>query len=77
VRAIPAALVYFFHPFWNLSQIAIGGRMNEYSANFSWLHGIPQTLIYLGFTVIFLIWTERTLRFADNETKFIPRRQDA
>lgn len=70
-------LVYFFHPFWNLAQIAGSSRYSEDAANFSWLHGVPQTLIYLGFTVIFLFWTERTLRFADNETKFIARRQDA
>ena len=72
-------LIYFFHPFWVLAQISTGGTgdLREYQANFGWLHGFPQTLIYLAFTVIFLVWAERTLRFADNEVKFIPRRNDA
>jgi len=71
-------LIYFFHPFWILAQISTGGSdLRDYQANFGWLHGFPQAFIYLGFTIIFLVWAERTLRFADNEVKFIPRRNDA
>lgn len=78
-RGLERELVYFLHPFWNLAQIAANGApmRNDYEADFSWLHGIPQTLIYLGLSVVFLVWAERTLRFADNEVKFIPRRNDA
>ncbi len=71
-------LIYFFHPFWVLAQMTTNGaESRQYQADFGWLHGVPQTLIYLGFTAIFLVWAERTLRFADNEVKFIPRRNDA
>lgn len=39
--------------------------------------GILQTLMFLGLAVVLLVWTERTLTFSDNETKFIPRKKHA
>ncbi|MBN9502408.1 MAG: ABC transporter permease [Armatimonadetes bacterium] len=72
-------VAYFLHPFWVLSMMFRegGGYDREMVASFDWLHGIPQILLYLGFTIAFLVWAELTVRFADNEMKFIPKRKDA
>ncbi len=37
------------------------------------LYGIPHILIYLGLTIAFLIYAEKTLHFPENEIKFIPQ----
>jgi ABC-type transport system involved in multi-copper enzyme maturation permease subunit len=66
-------MLNFFHPFWAIAQIEAAGSPQDDAAGWSSLYGIPQILIYLGLTVVFLIWTERTLRFADNEVKFLPK----
>lgn len=73
-------LLNFFHPFWALAQIAVAGSPEiSYtdSGAFSWMFGIPQILVYLGLSLVLLAWTERTLRFADNDVKFLPKTKDA
>lgn len=73
-------LLNFFHPFWALAQIAVAGSPEiSYtdSGAFSWMFGIPQILVYLGLSFVLLAWTERTLRFADNDVKFLPKTKDA
>jgi len=66
----------FFHPFWALTQIetANHGRADFIAGTY---YGIPQILIYLFMTAVFMAWAERTLKFADNEVKFIPKHKDA
>jgi ABC-type transport system involved in multi-copper enzyme maturation permease subunit len=65
----------FFHPFWAITQLESGGRNpDSISAG---LYGLPQVFTYIGLTAVLLAWTERTLRFADNEVKFLPQKKDA
>ena len=65
----------FFHPFWALSML----ENNRFEDHSSWagLYGFPQIISYSILTVFFLIWTERTVRFADTEVKFLPKQKDA
>lgn len=37
------------------------------------LYGLPHILLYLGLAVTFLVYAEKTLHFADNDVKFIPK----
>lgn len=37
------------------------------------LYGVPHILVYLGLSLLFLVYAEKTLHFADNEVKFIPQ----
>lgn len=66
-------LLNFFHPFWALTQIESANANRGDIAGWQHLYGFPQILVYLGLTTVFLFWTERTLRFADNEVKFLPK----
>lgn len=41
-------------------------------------YGVTQLCLYLVFTVLFLIYAEKTLHFADNDVKFLPKpKEDA
>ena len=41
-------------------------------------YGVTQLCVYLVFTVLFLIYAEKTLHFADNDVKFLPKpKEDA
>lgn len=66
-------LLNYFHPFWILTQVEFTSVVRPGEESAPSLVGIPQILVYLGMTAVFLIWTERTLRFADTEVKFLPR----
>lgn len=70
-------LLNFFHPFWALTQIEFANTRNPSDMNWSAMYGFPQILVYLGMTAVFLVWTERTLRFADTEVKFLPKQKNA
>ena len=37
------------------------------------LYGVPHILIYLFLTLAFLVYAERTLNFAENEVRFLPK----
>ncbi|MBX7132819.1 MAG: ABC transporter permease [Fimbriimonadaceae bacterium] len=68
-------LIMYFHPFYVLFQLAErwGGPEQFDRAIWGW----PQVFVYAGMTIVLLIWTERTLGFAENEVKFVGGRKDA
>ncbi|MEZ0326770.1 MAG: ABC transporter permease [Fimbriimonas sp.] len=72
-------LVNFFHPFYVLTHLAMAGENVNESFNgmnlYSW--GWPQVFAYLAMAGVFLVWTARTLNFAENDVKFIPANKDA
>ena len=35
---------------------------------------IIQICVFIGLSIVMFVWTERTLTYSDNETKFIPKR---
>ena len=80
---------FFLHPFVVLSRIgdrddAIsrngagtvgpGTSQPDFPSNVPapWW-GWPQTLTYLGLTIVLLAWASNTLNFAENEVKFLPQ----
>lgn len=70
--------VLYLHPFMVLSRISeVAERGGSYSStrsyvnNFEW--GWVQVLVYLGLAVVLVAWAAKTLIFAENEVKFIPR----
>lgn len=70
-------LLNFFHPFWALTQIEFANVRSTNDMNWGAMYGFPQIFVYIGMTAVFLTWTERTLRFADSEVKFIPKKKNA
>jgi len=69
-------LLNFFHPFWALAEMEFG-RPTDAQSSFSWMFGWPQIFVYIVLSAVMLGWAERTLRFADNEVKFLPKPKDA
>jgi ABC-type transport system involved in multi-copper enzyme maturation permease subunit len=67
----------FFHPFWTLTQIESANARPDYLETSAAFFGIPQIVTYALLTVLLLVWSERTLRFADSEVKFLPQQKDA
>ena len=70
----------FFHPFYVLSKLFSTGdvgtrEFTEGMYGFSW--GYPQVLGYFTIAFVFLVWTTRTLNFAENDVKFIPANKHA
>jgi ABC-type transport system involved in multi-copper enzyme maturation permease subunit len=68
----------FFHPFYVLMQLFTSGeivRPDRGMNAFSW--GWPQAFGYLALAGVFLVWTARTLNFAENDVKFIPANNHA
>lgn len=63
--------VLYFHPYVVIAMID-RTQFGGYGDLQMW--GVPQILVYLGLSLIFLIWTVRTVSFADNEVKFVNRR---
>lgn len=70
-------LLNFFHPFWALTQIEFANVRSSSDMDWGAMYGFPQIFVYIGMTAVFLTWTERTLRFADSEVKFIPKKKNA
>jgi ABC-type transport system involved in multi-copper enzyme maturation permease subunit len=74
-----ADLINFFHPFYvqmelySTAEQYRGGNdgMNPYS------FGGPQVFAYLVLSGMFLVWTARTLSFAENDVKLIPLKNNA
>jgi hypothetical protein len=70
-------LLNFFHPFWTIGQIESANTAAAGELLWQRIYGVPQLIVYVGMTAVFLYWTERTLRFADGEVSFLPRHKDA
>ena len=70
-------ILNFFHPFWTIGQIESASWVRYEDLGWASIYGVPQIVIYVGMTAVFLIWTERTLRFADGEVKFLPKNKNA
>lgn len=66
-------LLNFFNPFWTLMNIEMTSSRYNSEELMSGMYGFPQVVVYFGMTAVFLAWTERTLRFADSEVKFLPK----
>ena len=68
--------VLYLHPFYADTRIIewSSGRYNADNYGLtSGYFGIPHALIYLGFTAIAISWTAKTLVFAENDVKFLPK----
>ena len=70
-------ILNFFHPFWAIGQIESANVLSRENQVWEKIYGLPQIIVYIGMTAVFLFWTERTLRFADGEVRFIPKHKDA
>ncbi len=74
-----ADLANFFHPFFVLTHLLTSSE--GYSMNPSGMHdfswGWPQAFAYLAIAGVLLVWTARTLHFAENDVKFLPANKDA
>jgi len=82
---------FFLHPFYAINRIgSFDTHFEEFSASstpglmvspgavnfhYSFWWGLPQSLVYLGFSCILLTWATQTLNFAENEVKFLPQGQ--
>ena len=73
----PDSLLNFFHPFWTIAQMEVASRPYREDLVPAGIYGFPQIFTYVAMTIVFLAWTERTLRFADAEVKFLPKHKDA
>jgi ABC-type transport system involved in multi-copper enzyme maturation permease subunit len=71
-------LLNFFHPFMAIERLEEARRYSSSSdvVGVGW-YGIPQGLLYLFLTGVFLVWAYKTVDFADGEKKFIPRKPNA
>lgn len=65
----------FAHPIMALGRI-MDSSGYSYQAVSNHLFGWPHIVLYSIFTLIFLVWTERTLTFAENDVKFLPQPKD-
>jgi ABC-type transport system involved in multi-copper enzyme maturation permease subunit len=70
-------ILNFFHPFWTITMIEGANYRSGDAMIWERIYGVPQIITYIGITAVFLFWTERTLRFADGEVKFLPKGKDA
>lgn len=70
---ISRMIVLYLNPFDALGK---SETIPDPYSNNSAFYGMPQTIIYLIFTVLFLIYAEKTLHFADNDVKFLPKRSE-
>ena len=79
-RDAASQLLFFFHPFMAISRLEdarhIYGSGGLDLVGPLW-YGIPQAILYLALTAVFLGWAYKTVSFADKEVKFIPRKPDA
>lgn len=71
-------ILLLFHPFYiqdRLYNSFATSNLSEGTGSASTASGdaIIQILVFLGLAVVMLVWTERTLTFSDNETKFLPK----
>jgi ABC-type transport system involved in multi-copper enzyme maturation permease subunit len=69
-------LLLLLHPFMTLTMI-LGHSQDSYSAANSTvpahLWGYPQAMTYLLLTAVLVVWAAKTLVFAENDVRFIPR----
>ena len=68
-----SAMVNFLHPFLVEVEILDGARRSGDVINTGWL----TTLLNIAFAILLLVWAEFTLRFAEMDVGFIPRRNRA
>lgn len=69
-------LTMYFHPFFVLFQVIEFDSRGDRGQDLAFW-GWPQVLVYIGMTIVFLVWTERTLGFAENEVKFVGGKKHA
>lgn len=65
-----------FHPFVVLYKLLEAGEANIYSERSfmpDWLWGWPQVFVYVTLSIVFIVWAERTLHFAENDVRFLPQ----
>jgi ABC-type transport system involved in multi-copper enzyme maturation permease subunit len=68
----------FLHPYFVIAKIMEAGQSWSNREVPYELYGWPQTFFYLAMTAVFLVWTVRTLRYADGEAQSAPKvRNDA
>lgn len=78
-----ADLLVLFHPFVTIDKLEaiLGQYTSVTSDDWAMMHGgwygYPQIALYLIFATIFVVWTYKTVNFADGEKKFIPRTPSA
>lgn len=70
---ISRIFILYLNPFDVLQK---GNGALEAFSNNSDFYGIPQSCVYLILTILFLIYAEKTLHFADNDVKFLPKRSE-
>jgi ABC-type transport system involved in multi-copper enzyme maturation permease subunit len=67
----------FFHPFVVQIDLMTLSHMSPYmseSSRGTVTPAIIQICVFIGLSIVMFVWTERTLTYSDNETKFIPKR---
>lgn len=73
---ITTDLLFYLHPFMALERLDNTSFSQRGISNV--FYGIPQILIYLFLSAVFLGWTINTLTFAENDVRFMPKSaQDA
>ena len=68
-----ASTILYGHPFFAQSQLMAETYSTAEQSLPSQYYGLPHVLLYLGLTVVMLTWATKTLIFAENDVKFIPR----
>jgi len=74
--------LFLAHPIFAIMRLdQLSHYRGSYYSSFDSLdgiwYGLPQTLLYLAFTAVFIVWAVKTVNFADGEKKFIPRKINA
>lgn len=63
-----------FHPFYVQSNLMSIGIFNPDRVGSPIGDAVLQICVFVGLSIVALVWTERTLTFSDNEVKFLPAR---
>lgn len=67
---VEADTLMFLNPFIAESKLAEPSNISGLPA---YLFGLPHVLLYLGLSIVVLAWTSKTLVFAENDVKFLPK----
>lgn len=73
-----SGLINTLHPFFALANLMDASNRNPgYSPDFNRMDptvwGVPQIIGYVLLTIVFVVWSIKTLTFAENDVKFIPK----
>lgn len=69
-------MLLYLNPFAALGVLAQEGDRGLYGSQSViavGLYGLPHIFVYLGLTLTFLVYAEKTLHFPENEVKFLPQ----